>query len=69
MKDITRLFELVIVQEEIYGEILSLHGLFHDCHMIIEQFLQIQLRSRTGQRRCDSFSSIAQLFDKKLSMA
>lgn len=64
LKDITRLLELVTVQEEKYGERSSPHGNFHRRHMMVQQFLQIQLRSKTRQRRRDFTLSIARSFGK-----
>lgn len=45
LKDIARLLELVTVQEEKYEEKLSPHGNFYRRHMMVQQFLQIQIRS------------------------
>ena len=64
LKDITRLLELVTVQEEKYGERLSPHSNFHRRYMMVQQFLQIQLRSQTSQRRRDLSLSIARSFGK-----
>ena len=41
LKDITRLLELVTIQEEKFGERLSPHGNFYRRHMMVQQCLQI----------------------------
>ena len=64
LKDITRLLELVTVQEEKYGERLSPHGNFYCRHMMVQQFLQIQLRSKLSPRRCNLSLNIARSFGK-----
>ena len=69
LKDITRFLKLVRIQEEKYGERLSPNSNFHCRHMMVKQFLQIQLRSKISQRRCDLFSFIAQLFGKGYCIA
>ena len=47
LKDITRLLDLVTVQEEKYEERLSSHSNFFRRHMMmVQQFLQIQLKTR-----------------------
>ena len=46
LKDITRLVELVTEQENKYKERFSPHSNFYRRHVMVQQFLQIQLRIR-----------------------
>ncbi len=45
LKDLTRLLTLVTEQEKKYEDRLSPHNNFYCCRLIVQQFLQIQLRS------------------------
>ena len=52
LQDLTKLLQLVTDQEKKYEEQLSPHSDFYQRHIIVQQFLQIQLknRSRSTQR-------------------
>ena len=64
LKDMTRLLEFVTVQEEKYEERLSPHSNFYRRHMMVQQFLQIQLRTNSGATRRNLSMSIARSFGK-----
>ena len=64
LKDITRLLELVTVQEEKYEERPSPHSNFYRRHMMVQQFLQIQLKTKSSPMRHDLSMSIARSFSK-----
>lgn len=64
LKDMSRLFEFVTVQEEI-----SPHSNFYCRHMMVQQFLQIQLKTNLRATRRNCSMSIARLFGKKQGMA
>ena len=51
LKDLTRLLELVIEQEKKYKGRLSPHSNFYRRHLMVQQFLQTQLKSQPSQIR------------------
>lgn len=55
----TKLFEFITVQKEKYEEKLSLYSNFYYQHMIVQQFLQIQLKIYLKTTRHNLFISIA----------
>ena len=69
LKDITRLLEFVTVQKEKYKERLSPHSNFYRRHMMVQHFLQIQLKTKPGPTRLDLSMSIARSFGKGQGMA
>ena len=64
LKEITRLLELVIEQEKKYEKRLSPHGNFYRRHLMVQQFLQIQLRTQPSQTRRALSLSIAHSFGR-----
>lgn len=64
LKEITRLLELVTEQEKKYEERLSPHGNFYQRHLMVQQFLQIQLRTQPSQIRRSLSLSIAHSFGR-----
>ena len=65
----TRLFEFVTVQEEKYEERLSSYSNFYRQYMMVQQFLQIQLKTNL-EVTCRNLSmSIARLFGKRQGTA
>ena len=60
----TRLLEFVTVQEEKYEERLSPHSNFYCRYIMVQQFLQIQLRYNSGATHYNFSINIARLFGK-----
>lgn len=50
LKDMSRLFQLVIEQEIKYEHRLSPHSNFYHQHMIVQKFIQSQLKRNLAQR-------------------
>ena len=69
LKDITRVLELVTVQEEKYEERLLPYSNFYRRHAIVQQFLQIQLKIKPSPTRCDLSMNIARSFGKRQGTA
>lgn len=64
LKDLTRILQLVTEQEKRYGERLLPQSNFYRRHVMVQQFLQMQLGSqRNGTRRVLSLS-VAQCFGR-----
>lgn len=62
LKELTRRIKLVIEQEKKYTQKLSLYNNFYYCHLIIQQFLQIQLKILLSQSRKNFFLTILYAF-------
>lgn len=65
----TRLFEFLIIQEKKYEKKLSSYGNFYCRHIMVQQFLSIQLKTHLKITCCNLFMGIAQSFGKKQDMA
>lgn len=65
----TRLLEFVTIQEKKYEERLSPHSNFYRRHMMVQQFLQIQLRTNSAATCRNLSISIVQLFGKRQGIA
>ena len=65
----TRHVELVTEQENKYKERLSPHSNFYRRHVIVQQFLQIQLRTQPSQTRRNLALSIACSFGRNHTTA
>ena len=51
LEDLTRLLKLVTEQEKKYKDRLFLYSNFYCRHLMVQQFLQIQLKTQPSQRR------------------
>lgn len=62
MQEITRLFELVIKQEKKYEDRLSPHSNFYYRHVMVQQFFQIQLETKSSLTRREFLLYIVRFF-------
>ena len=69
LKNMTRLVELVTKQENKYKKRLSPHSNFYRRHVMVQQFLQIQLRTQPSQTRRNLALSIARSFGRNYTTA
>lgn len=69
LKEMTRLVELVTEQEIKYKERLSPHSSFYRRYIMVQRFLQIQLRTQPSQTRRDLALSIARSFGRNHATA
>ena len=65
LKDLSRLIELVTEQEKKYGDRLSPHSNYYRRHVMVQQFLQTQLKSEPSQTWQDSSLTIACGFGRR----
>ena len=63
LEDLTRLLELVTEQEKKYKGRLSPHSNFYRRHLIVQQFLQTQLKSQPSQTQRDLSLTVSYAFD------
>lgn len=68
LKETTRLLELVTEQEKNNEERLSSRNNFYRRHLMVQQFLQIQLKSQRSQTRGVLSLSIAHSFERGYGM-
>lgn len=68
LKEIARLLELVTEQEKNNEERLSSRNNFYRRHWMVQQFLQIQLKSQRSQTRRVLSLSIAHSFERGYGM-
>ena len=64
LQEITRLLELVTEQERKYEDRPSTHSNFYRQHVMVQQFLQIQLKTRPSPTRRQLALNIARSFGK-----
>lgn len=64
LQTLTRLLQLVTEQEKKYGERLSPHSNFYRRHVMVQQFLQAQLRDTTGRTRKELSQDVARCFGR-----
>lgn len=64
LKDLTRLLNLVTEQEKKYQFKLSPHSNFYRRHLMVQQFLQIQLKSQPSQSRRELSLTISRAFGR-----
>ncbi len=69
LKDLTRLLTLVTKQEKKYEDRLSPHSNFYRRHLMVQQFLQTQLRSQPSQTRRDLSLPVSRAFVRGHHMA
>lgn len=68
LQDLTRLLELV-TEEKKYEEQLSPHSNFYRRHVMVQQFLQIQLKNRSNSTRRSLSLIVAQSFGRGYNTA
>ena len=64
LKDLTRLLNLVTEQEKKYEYRLSPHSNFYRRHLMVQQFLQTQLKTQPSQTRRDLSLTVSRAFDR-----
>lgn len=64
LKELTRLMELVTEQEKKYEEGLSPHSHFYRRHLMVQQFLQTQLKTQPSQPRRNLSSTVSRAFGR-----
>ncbi len=64
LKDMSRLLQLVTEQEKKYGDRLSPHSNFYRRHMMVQQFIQSQLRTKPSPTRQSLSLTIACAFGR-----
>ena len=64
LQEITRLLEFVTEQEKKYEDKLSLHSNFYRRHVMFQQFLQIQLKTKPSPTWKELSLNIARFFDR-----
>lgn len=64
LNDMPRLIELVTEQEKKYGDRLSPHSNYYQRHVMVQQFLQTQLKSQPSQTRRGLSLTIARGFGR-----
>lgn len=64
LEDLTRLLRLMTEQEKKYEDRLSPHSNFYRRHLMVQQFLQIQLRTQPSQSRRAFALTIARSFGR-----
>lgn len=64
LKDLTRLINLVTEQEKKYKSRLSPHSNYYQRHVMVQQFVQTQLKTQPSQTRRDLSMTIARGFGR-----
>ncbi len=64
LEDLTRLLKLVTEQEKKYEDRLSPHSNFYRRHLMVQQFLQTQLKTQPSQRRRVLALNVARAFGR-----
>lgn len=65
LKDLSRLIELVTEQKKKYRDRLSPNSNYYQRHVMVQQFLQTQIKSQSSQTRRGLSLSIARGFGRR----
>lgn len=65
LKEITRLLELLTEQEKKYKDRFSPHSNFYCQHIMVQQFIQIQLKTEPSPTKKKTSLNIARSFGRK----